>query len=75
MNRMHEALHDAWRAFVQEHCLPPRARRSPADLHHGPDAALAWLTRLDPSEPESARVEPSRAERRAEHRPRPTDPS
>ncbi|MCU0676453.1 MAG: hypothetical protein MUE69_27130 [Myxococcota bacterium] len=75
MNRMHEALHDAWRAFVQEHCLPARARRSSADLHHGADAALAWLTSVDPSDPASELVERSRAERHAEHRPRPSDPS
>jgi hypothetical protein len=73
MNRMHEALHDAWRAFVQERCLPPRAHRPRADLHHGADAALAWLTAS--SGPESSLVERPGGERPVERRPRPSDPS
>lgn len=46
MNRMHEALHVAWRAFVQQHCLP--SLRTPLDVHHDADAALAWLARESP---------------------------
>jgi hypothetical protein len=46
MSRMHEALHDAWRAFVQQHCLP--SLRTPLDVHHDVDAALAWLARESP---------------------------
>ncbi len=47
MNRMHEALYDAWRAFVQQHCLP--SPRTPLDVHHDADAALAWLARESPA--------------------------
>jgi hypothetical protein len=47
MNRMHEALYDAWRAFVQQHCLP--SPRNAVDVHHDADAALAWLTRESPA--------------------------
>jgi hypothetical protein len=75
MNRMHEALHDAWRAFVQEHCLPPRARPPRADLHHDADSALAWLTAIEPSGTESSLVDRSRGERPVQRRPRPSDPS
>lgn len=49
MSRMHGSLHDAWRAFVQDHaCVaspPTRASRADHDdLHHEVGAALGWLS-------------------------------